>query len=116
MKTAEKKVYRRVKMSLGHKLTWCIVNESLYMASFFYNRCRKENEGRKIDCVNKERKLSFFFFFFSFFDCQIWMVEASIPRYYSLEEKEYSAPYYNIRNDYKTFHSLKTPIVIDNGK
>ncbi|KAG0784336.1 hypothetical protein G6F57_012168 [Rhizopus arrhizus] len=43
------------------------------------------------------------------------MVEASIPRYYSLEEKEYTAPYYNIRNDYKTFHSLKTPIVIDNG-
>lgn len=44
------------------------------------------------------------------------MVEASIPKYYSLEEKEYITPYYNIRNDYKEYHSLKTPIIIDNGK
>ncbi|KAG2230003.1 hypothetical protein BDF21DRAFT_422391 [Thamnidium elegans] len=43
------------------------------------------------------------------------MVEASIPRYYSLEEKEYVAPYYNIRNDYKKYQSTDTPIVIDNG-
>ncbi|CAO3678210.1 unnamed protein product [Rhizopus stolonifer] len=43
------------------------------------------------------------------------MVEASIPKYYSLEEKEYITPYYNIRNDYKEYHSLKTPIIIDNG-
>jgi hypothetical protein len=42
------------------------------------------------------------------------MVEASIPRYYSLEEKEYIAPYYRTRTDYKQHHN--TPIVIDNGK
>jgi hypothetical protein len=43
------------------------------------------------------------------------MVEANIPRYYTLEEKEYVAPYYNVRTDYKKFHSANTPIVIDNG-
>ncbi|CAO3614941.1 unnamed protein product [Mucor hiemalis] len=41
------------------------------------------------------------------------MVEASIPRYYTLEEKEYIAPYYNVRNDYKKY--ANSPIVIDNG-
>lgn len=43
------------------------------------------------------------------------MVEASIPRYYSLEEKEYVAPYYSVRNDYKKYQAVNTPIVIDNG-
>lgn len=44
------------------------------------------------------------------------MVEASIPRYYTLEEKEYTAPYYRPRTDYKKFHTANTTIVIDNGK
>lgn len=43
------------------------------------------------------------------------MVEASITRYYTLEDKEYSAPSYYPRNDYKNHQSTKTPIVIDNG-
>ncbi|KAI7906081.1 actin-like protein arp5 [Cokeromyces recurvatus] len=43
------------------------------------------------------------------------MVEASIPLFYTLEEKDYTAPYYSIRTDYKKHHSLHTPIVIDNG-
>lgn len=43
------------------------------------------------------------------------MVEASITRYYTLEDKEYSAPSYYPRNDYKNHQSAKTPIVIDNG-
>jgi hypothetical protein len=44
------------------------------------------------------------------------MVEASIPRYYTLEEKENITPYYRVRNDYKKYQSNNTPIVIDNGK
>ncbi|PHZ16032.1 actin-like ATPase domain-containing protein [Rhizopus microsporus ATCC 52813] len=43
------------------------------------------------------------------------MVEASIPKYYTLEEKEYIAPYYTVRDDYQHYQSLNTPIVIDNG-
>ncbi|KAI8337816.1 hypothetical protein EDC96DRAFT_523423 [Choanephora cucurbitarum] len=43
------------------------------------------------------------------------MVEASIPKYYTLEEKEYIAPYYQPRTDYRKFGSQSTPIVIDNG-
>ena len=43
------------------------------------------------------------------------MVEASITRYYTLEDKEYNAPSYYPRNDYKKYQSAKTPIIIDNG-
>ncbi|KAL0078786.1 hypothetical protein F4703DRAFT_1208720 [Phycomyces blakesleeanus] len=40
---------------------------------------------------------------------------ATAPPIYTLEEKEYPSPYYPIRTDYKSFHSHRTPIVIDNG-
>ncbi|OAD08703.1 hypothetical protein MUCCIDRAFT_188150 [Mucor lusitanicus CBS 277.49] len=43
------------------------------------------------------------------------MVEASITRYYTLEDKEYYTPSYYPRTDYKSHQSAKTPIVIDNG-
>lgn len=43
------------------------------------------------------------------------MVEASITRYYTLEDKEYYVPSYYPRTDYKSHQSAKTPIVIDNG-
>lgn len=35
---------------------------------------------------------------------------------YHLEEKEYDAPYYQIRTDYEdNFFNSNTPLVIDNG-
>lgn len=43
------------------------------------------------------------------------MVEASIPLYYTLEEQEYVAPYYNVRTDYNKYQQLHSPIIIDNG-
>ncbi|KAI8978477.1 hypothetical protein BDB01DRAFT_273967 [Pilobolus umbonatus] len=43
------------------------------------------------------------------------MVEASIPLYYHLEDKEYTVPYYTVRNDYKKYQNSHTPIIIDNG-
>ncbi|KAI9270702.1 actin-related protein, ARP5 class [Phascolomyces articulosus] len=40
----------------------------------------------------------------------------SEPPVYTLDEKEYDAPYYSIRTDYEdSFLNTKTPIVIDNG-
>ncbi|CAO3597798.1 unnamed protein product [Absidia cylindrospora] len=35
---------------------------------------------------------------------------------YTLNEKEYNAPYYSIRHNYKKeYHGTQTPLVIDNG-
>ena len=72
------------------------------------------------ECLNAGLFLLFsnssFFSFPSFFFLQtLIMVEASITRYYTLEDKEYYAPSYYPRTDYKNYQSAKTPIVIDNG-